>query len=65
MVADSLFHLRLNAEGEAADVEAFDLSAGAAQDGIVVARVDVGERAMNLVVCGEKRSSEAQASLAV
>src|SRR5579872_5472329 len=38
-----IFHFWLNAEGQAAHIEALNLSAGPPKDGIVVSRVDVVE----------------------
>ena len=64
-VADSYFASGMIAEGQAAHIEALDLSAGAAQDRIVVTGVDVIESAVNGIVLREKRGGETQSALAV
>src|ERR1022692_2835973 len=55
----------LNADGQSADVETFNRSVAAAQDGSVVTGIDVMEDPPGRVVLREKSCGEAQSTLAV
>src|SRR5579872_1369619 len=54
-----ILHVGHDPERQAANIEAFDLSAGTAQDGVIMSRIDVIDRAVGRVVFRKKGGREA------